>query len=299
MNTSLQILNQERVAPKLREKLQAYGTLTKWKQSLLLLITGWAGFSSAKCPVMGWQMMLGMLGSLFLAICGSTVLNMVIDRDIDEKMGRTHKRPLPTGVLSFGEALGFGLILTLVGIGWAYSINPLYGWLVSGGLMIDVIVYSIWLKRKTPYSIIWGGVSGGMPILAGRALGLGYVDLIGILLGLAILLWIPTHIMTFSIKYSQDYANAGVPTFPSVYGIDTTRKIIAWSTALASMDMVLAAHLIGMKGYYIIALVTFGIALIGFATLTVFRPSPKLNFGLFKAASTYMLGSMLLIALAV
>ena len=285
--------------PGLLDKLSAYWTLTKGKQSFLLLITGWAGFSSAKCPVTGWEMMLGMLGSLFLAICGSTVLNMVVDSDIDVKMARTSKRPLATGVVSLREGLGLGLILSLVGIGWAFTLSSLYGWIVLGGLLIDVVVYSIMLKRRTPYSILWGGVSGGMPILAGRALGLGSIDLIGVLLALAILLWIPTHIMTFSMKYAEDYRNAGIPTFPSVYGEKTTRLVLAWSTALAGIDMMIAAYLLGMQGYYLVALAVLGIALIGFAAVSVVRPSAKLNFRLFKAASTYMLGAMLLIALAI
>jgi len=283
----------------IRNKLLAYWALTKSKQSFLLLITGWAGFSSAKCPVTGWEIMLGMLGSLYLAICGSTILNMVVDSDIDAKMERTCKRPLPTGLINQREAMGLGLLFALLGIGWAFSLSIWYGWVVLTGLLIDVVVYSIMLKRSTPYSIIIGGVSGGMPILAGRTLGLGSIDLIGVLLALAILLWIPTHIMTFSLKYAQDYQRAEIPTFPSVYGDKLTRHILAWSTALAGLDMALAAYLIGMKGYYLLALITLGIGLAGFAAITVVRPSPKLNFRLFKAASTYMLGAMLLIALAV
>jgi hypothetical protein len=94
-------------------------------------------------------------------------------------------------------------------------------------VVLDVLVYTIWLKRRTPYSILFGGISGGMPILAGRVLATGQLDAIGVLLAAAILLWIPTHIMTFHIKYQQDYASAGVPTFPSVHGISVTRTLIA------------------------------------------------------------------------
>lgn len=301
MGASQGIFNMEFIRHKsgLQAKIEAYWTLTKGKQSLLLLITGWAGFSSAKCPVMGWETMLAMLGSLFIAICGCTVINMVVDRDIDAKMERTAKRPLPAGTLSFEEALTFGFLLSVAGIGWAFTLSALYGWIVLAGLFIDGVVYSILLKRRTPFSIILGGISGGMPILAGRALGLGSIDLIGVLLALAILLWIPTHIMTFSIKYAEDYEKAGVPTFPSVYGEETTRLVLAGSTVLASIDMVLAAKLIGVEGNYLIALVALGLALIGLATLSVVRPSQTLNFKLFKAASIYMLGAMVLIALAV
>lgn len=284
---------------KITAKLKAYGVLTKGKQSFLLLITGWAGFSSAKCPVIGWEIMLAMLGSLFLAICGSTVINMVVDRDIDGKMHRTAKRPLPMGILSVKEALTFGLLLSVTGVGWAFTLSSLYGWIVLSGLFIDVVIYSILLKRRTPFSIILGGVSGGMPILAGRALGLGSIDLVGILLALAVLLWIPIHIMTFNMKYAEDYRRAKIPTFPSVYGESKTRLVLAGSAILASIDIVLAAKLIGITGNYYIFLVLLGLALMGLAVFSVIRPSPALNFKLFKAASLYMLSSMGLIALAV
>ena len=112
-------------------------------------------------------------------------------------------------------------------MGWAVLLSPLYGLVVFAGLFFDVVVYTIWLKRRTPYSIIIGGLSGGMPVLAGRALAVGQIDAVGMLLALAVLFWIPTHIMTFSIRHKEDYASAGVPTFPSAYGVAATRTIIA------------------------------------------------------------------------
>ena len=76
------------------------------------------------------------------------------------------------------------------------------------GLFFDVVVYTIWLKRRSAWSIVWGGVSGGMPVLAGRALGLGRIDEVGILLALAVLFWVPTHILTFNLRYYDDYQQA-------------------------------------------------------------------------------------------
>lgn len=278
--------------------VKAYWSLIKDKQTYLLVITGWAGYSSANCPVKDWELMLALIGSLFLSVSGSTVFNMIYDRDIDAKMQRSAKRPLPTGQVSVSNAILYASIISGLGIGWAFTLDNLYGWVVMAGLFFDAVIYTVVLKRRTPFSIIYGGLSGGMPILAGRVLGLGGIDLIGILLAVSIVFWIPTHIMTFSIKYHEQYKAAEIPTFPSVYGVEITRKIIAWSTVLASFTMVLASRLIGMQGYYLLMLTFFSVALIGFATLTVIKPSPKLNFGLFKAASIYMLGSMLVLGLA-
>jgi protoheme IX farnesyltransferase len=272
-----------------------YWPLIKSLQTGLLLITGLAGFMSARCPVTHWTTLLTVAGSLFLAISGSTILNMVYDRDIDSKMVRTCQRPLPSGKVSAREALLLGLALSTLGVGWALALSSLYGLVVFAGLFFDVVVYTIWLKRRTAYSIIIGGLSGGMPALAGRTLAIGQIDAVGVLLALAVLFWIPTHIMTFSIRYEQDYRSAGVPMFPSTYGIQATRTIIALSSLAAGIAMVVASVLIGMAWGYLRLLAVLSAGLLGLAMTSMVCPSERLNFGLFKYASTYMLGSMLLV----
>jgi len=275
--------------------LKSYWTLIKSLQTGLLLITGLAGYMSARCPVTHWTTLLAVAGSLFLAISGSTVLNMVYDRDIDLKMSRACQRPLPAGKVSAREALLLGLTLSVLGVGWAFVLSLLYGLVVFAGLFFDVVVYTIWLKRRTPYSILIGGLAGGMPALAGRTLAVGQIDAVGILLASAVLFWIPTHIMTFSIRYEQDYRSAGIPTFPSTYGVPTTRTIIALSSMAAGAAMITSAVLIGMSWGYLRLLVVLSLGLLGLAFGSLVRPSERLNLGLFKYASTYMLGSMLLI----
>jgi heme O synthase-like polyprenyltransferase len=111
-----------------------------------------------------------------------------------------------------------------------------------------------------------------------------------------VLLWIPTHIMTFNIKYADDYARAGVPTFPSVYGVKATRLIITLSSVGAAIAVTFAAIGIGMSWGYLRLLVVLGAGLFALAAASMWRPSERLNHGLFKYASVYMLGSMLLLA---
>lgn len=277
-------------------RLRDYWSLIKSLQTGLLLFTGVAGYISARCPVLNWNTLLGLVGSLFLAISGSTVLNMVYDRDIDARMCRTAPRPLPAGRIGAGEALLLGLGLSWLGVGWSFALSPLYGLVVLAGLLLDVVVYTILLKRRTSWSIVWGGIAGGMPVLAGRALGVGRIDLLGVLLALAVLLWIPTHILTFSIKYAEDYRRAGIPVFPNTHGLRVTRAILAASTALAAVTMLLIAALLGLHWGYLRATAILGTALVGMAVASVVRPSPRLNFGLFKFASLYMLAAMGLIA---
>ena len=280
----------------LAKKIRSYWPLTKSLQTGLLISTGLAGYMSARCPIFHLGSLLGVGLSLFLAIAGSTVLNMWWDRDIDAKMKRTQMRPLSSGELAPAEALRLGLVLALLGVGLAVAMDALYGLIVFGGLFFDVVIYTIWLKRRTCWGIVWGGISGGMPILAGRAFGVGAVDWIGILLSLGILFWIPTHILTFSMKYFADYKAAGIPTFASTYGFRATRITIAVSNVFASLAMGLAAWAIGVTMLHLCSLAVLSLILLALAVISVFKPTEQMNHGLFKYASVYMLLSMVLMA---
>jgi protoheme IX farnesyltransferase len=284
--------NKKRIFKQIKSK---YFPLIKSLQTGLLLITGLAGYMSARCPVMNMSTLLALTGSLLLSISGSTALNMWYDRDIDAKMPRTSNRPLSTGETKPREALIFGLLLSIIGIGWALALDPLYGIVVFAGLFFDVAVYTIWLKRRTAWSIVWGGISGGMPVLAGRVLGIGHIDWVGIALAMAVLFWIPTHILTFSLRYHEDYQAANIPTFPSVYNNQTTRLIIAISSVLTALAMGFAAYGVGMTWGFLRLMIVLSIGLLVLAVRSLTLPSERITFGLFKYASLYMLSSMLLL----
>ena len=277
-------------------KVRAFLPLIKSLQTGLLLSTGIAGYFSAH-TTLDMGVLFGLIGSLFLAISGSTILNMWYDCDIDTVMDRTHNRPLAAGKVTKQEALWLGLILSLAGVGWAVVLDGLYGLVVFAGLFFDVVVYTIWLKRRTSWSIVWGGISGGMPILAGRVLAIGQIDIVGLLLMMAVLFWIPTHILTFNMRYFDDYQATRVPTFPSAYGFEATRAIIAISAIIAAACIGVAGVMIGVQAgaLRLMAVLSSGLLLLSFAT--VFRPSERVNFSLFKYASIYMLASMILLSL--
>ncbi len=278
-------------------KLRLYWMLIKSLQTGLLLLTGVSGYLSAHTGEYHLSSLIRLIGSLFFAIGGATVLNMWYDRDIDSVMNRTHHRPLADQCVTSAEALWLGAIFSLIGVAWSIAIQPLYGLVVFAGWFFDVIVYTLWLKRRTCWSIIWGGVAGGMPILAGRVLAVGQVDPIGILLALSILLWIPTHILTFSMHYFDDYRAARIPTFPSVYGFQVTQAIIALSSVLAAGSIGVAALLIGVQAgiLRLLTVLSSGLLLLSLATLV--RPTARTRFGLFKYASIYMLGAMILLSI--
>ena len=285
--------------PLVRVKLYAYWQLLKSLQTGLLLITGVAGYMSGRPVSPTWGGVLALLCSLFFAIGGSTVLNMVIDRDIDGRMQRTARRPLPAGMIKAQEGLVLGLGMSLLGVFWALHLAPLYSAVVFAGLFFDVVVYTLWLKRRTVWSIVWGGIAGGMPILAGRVLATGRVDVTGLLLALAVLLWIPTHMLTFGIKYAKDYASAGVPVFANRYSVRATRWVIGVSTLGAVVVMLWCVYRIGVAPVLLWTARGLGGVLIAFTLVAVHYTTPRLNYMLYKLPSLYMLASMILLIVGV
>jgi heme o synthase len=281
------------------KKVWGYWPLVKGLQTGLLVATGLGGYMSVRCPAMNLGTLAGLLASLVLSISGSTILNMWWDRDIDARMKRTQKRPLASGKIPPGEGLLVGLALSGLGVGIAAVMDLLFAAIIFAGLFFDVVIYTFWLKRRTCWSIVWGGIAGGMPILAGRALGLGSIDWIGLMLALAVLLWIPTHIMTFSMKYQADYAAAGLPTFPSRYGLKITREVVAFSSVLAALAIGISAFGVGMSWGCLRVLAVLSMGLLALAGTSFLKPSEVVNAGLFKYASMYMLSAILLLVLGI
>jgi len=278
-------------------KIKSYWQLIKSLQTFLLLLTGITGFVSSRCPYSSWEMTLWLIVSLFLAISGTTVFNMAYDKDIDAKMERTKHRPIPSGKVSVKEAIILGIILNVAGLGIAFWLDILYGLIVFAGLFIDFIIYTVWLKQTSAWSIVWGGISGGMPILAGRVLGTGEIDMVGIFLALAILFWIPTHIMTFNMRHFEDYNNASIPTFAAKYGFRNSRLIIAVSTMVSAIAFALGAFSLGIEWGFIRVLIILAVVATGFAIYGIIKPSEKMNFRLFKVASLNMIFAMIIIIL--
>jgi protoheme IX farnesyltransferase len=273
-----------------------YWQLTKSAQTTLLLVTALCGYSITR-PAGGPAQVLAMIGSMGLTIAGCTTLNMVLDHDIDAQMARTAKRPLPAGLLGPVESAIFGGALSVAGLAWSFTLGLPYGVVVAAGFVLDLAVYTLWLKRRTPFSILLGGVAGGMPVLAGRTLALGGVDALGALLALAILLWIPTHILTLGLRYSEDYRRAGVPIWPNVYGATATRRLIVGCNLLTVGALMTAGVLLNLALGWLVLAGGASLAFLLITALSVLRPEGRIDFLLFKIASVYMLVMCALITL--
>lgn len=272
---------------------RAYLALTKPLQTLLLLVTAICAYVLSRPSAIAWGELAAAALALTGAIAGCTVLNMILDRDIDAQMGRTARRPLPAGRIGVRAALIFGLALSVPGLALAWILSPLFGFIGSLGFGIDLGVYTLWLKRRTPLSILWGGISGSMPALAGRALALGRVDLVGILLAAGVLCWIPVHILTLATHYAREYCLAGVPVWPNVYGPTATRRMIALAALLDVAVLGTAGWLLGIHPITLSVLAVLGAGLFGLSVVVLIRPTERLNWVLFKYASLYLLGAFI------
>ena len=163
----------------------------------------------------------------------SGALNMWFDADIDACMQRTASRPIPRGYVTPEEALTFGTVLA---IGSVATLGVIVNW-VAGALLaftiaFYILVYTMWLKRRTPQNIVIGGAAGAFPPMIGWAASTGTVSGESILLFLIIFMWTPPHFWALSLYRARDYSRAGVPMLPVVAGPDETRKQIVIYSAL-------------------------------------------------------------------
>ncbi len=166
-------------------------------------------------------------------------LNMWWDADIDARMTRTARRPIPAGRVGEGEALAFGLVLS---VGSVLMLGLFAGVLAAALLAFTiffyVVVYSMWLKRSTPQNIVIGGAAGAFPPMIGWVAVTGSIGFESVLLFLIIFFWTPPHFWALALLKKEDYARAGVPMLPNVAGDDETRKqILIYSVILVPLGI--------------------------------------------------------------
>jgi len=196
----------------------------------------------------------------------SGALNMWYDADIDAVMTRTAKRPIPAGrmpadtAFAFGIALSVGSVLTL-----GLLVDPVAAGLLAFTIGFYVVVYTMWLKRRTPQNIVIGGAAGALPPVIGWAAVTGSVTIEPLVLFLIIFLWTPPHFWALALIKSDDYARAGVPMLPVVAGAAATRRqIVLYSLVLAPVAVLPA--LMGFAGpLYGAAAVGLGLPFVGLA----------------------------------
>jgi protoheme IX farnesyltransferase len=204
--------------------------LTKPRVMSLVVFTGLCGLLAAPVgihPVLGFTAIL----CIALGAGAAAALNMWYEADLDALMKRTRNRPLPAGrmdresALQFGVGLGFFSVV-LMGV----ATNWFAAGVLAASILFYVLVYTVWLKRRTPQNIVIGGAAGAFPPVIGWAAATGDVTLLPLLLFTLIFLWTPPHFWALSLFVRSDYAAAGVPMLPVVSGPKVTRQQIALYT---------------------------------------------------------------------
>jgi len=215
-----------------------YYELLKPRVMQLVIFTALVGMLTAHEPI---NPIIGFASILAIAIGAgaSGCLNMWYDATIDGLMERTSKRPIPSGAIAPGEALAFGMTLS---VGSVLFLGLITNWYAAGFLAFTiffyVVVYTMWLKHWTDQNIVIGGAAGAFPPMIGYMAVTGSVNLETFLQFLIIFIWTPPHFWALALVKSKDYARAGVPMLPVIAGgIETRRQILIYSILLAPVGM--------------------------------------------------------------
>ena len=233
-----------------------YFALLKPRVMSLVVFTALVGLLVA--PV-GVHPFIGFVAILCIAVGAgaSGALNMWWDADIDAKMKRTAKRPIPDGRVQPGEALGIGLALSgfAVVILWLAT-NALAAGLLAFTIFFYAVVYSMWLKRATPHNIVIGGAAGAFPPMIGWAVATGGVSIESVLMFALIFMWTPPHFWALAIFVKSDYGDAGVPMLTETHGRRVTRNhVLVYTILLVPVALGIAFTSIGGPVYLATALV--------------------------------------------
>jgi protoheme IX farnesyltransferase len=215
-----------------------YVALTKPRVMSLVVFTALVGLMVAPG---GIDPFAGVVALLCIAAGAGAAgaLNMWYDADIDALMARTAMRPIPSGRISRAEALVFGLMLgTCAVLSLGAFLNMAAAALLAFTIFFYVVVYTMWLKRRTPQNIVIGGAAGALPPVIGWVAAAGNVGLEPLILFLIIFLWTPPHFWALSLNLAGEYARAGVPMLPVVAGrAETKRQILLYSILLALVSL--------------------------------------------------------------
>ncbi len=273
------------------QSLNNYWELIKPKIVLLLVFTGLAAMLVAykevdKAPN-ALQLAVGFT-AIFLGSAGAEVLTNYHDRDIDGIMRRTRNRPIPSGRVSGRNALIFGFVASILSVALAYWFNWLAAFFMLFGLVDNVVVYSLWLKRRSWLNIILGGVSGGMPVLVGYAAVADSVSWLAVFMSAMVIVWIPTHIWSLALRIKNDYLEAKVPMLPVIVNARLATIAIAFTSALLAAFSFAVILVAKVSPFYVASAAIAGAIMLGYSVKLTVDRSEKTAWTLFKISSPYL-----------
>ncbi len=232
----------------IRQRAKDFFLLNKPLIVLLLLVTTYAGMVLGGRKLPDFNLTFWTLLGGALAAGGASALNQYIDRELDKNMQRTARRPLPSGRMTAGEGIAYGLAACLAAfVLVAVYVNLLAALLSLAGMIYYVLLYSIWLKKLTVQNIVIGGGAGAIPPLVGWAAAAGSLNIPSLFLFAIVFLWTPPHFWALALVRQKDYARAGVPMLPVVQGEKAARwQILVYTLELVGLTLLMPAlHITG------------------------------------------------------
>ncbi|OYU14238.1 MAG: protoheme IX farnesyltransferase [Alphaproteobacteria bacterium PA4] len=242
-----------------------YFALLKPRVMTLVVFTAFCAMIAAPGTLHPFIAFTGIL-CIAVAAGASGALNQWYEADIDALMKRTAKRPLPAGKMAAGEALAFGIALSVGSVAiMGVALNWVAAFWLAVSVLFYVLVYTVWLKRRTPQNIVIGGAAGAFPVICGWAAVTGDTPLLAWILFGIIFLWTPPHFWALALFMEADYSKAGVPMLPVTHGLRHTRiQILLYSLLL--VPVTIAPAVLGLTGWaYGGTAVTLGIIFIALA----------------------------------
>mgnify|MGYP001460218362 FL=1 len=275
----------------IQQSVRDYTTLTKPKVNLLLVITALSAIFLASNNLPSLQVLVAVVIGGTLASGGAGAINHSIDKDIDNTMKRTSKRPVAGDRISRTNALIFGIVLNLLSFLILFLLtNILAAFMAISGTLFYILIYSLWLKKKTIHNIVIGGAAGCFPPLVGWAAVTGNLSLSAWYLFAIIFFWTPPHFWALAMLMKDDYSNAKIPMLPSVVGIDATFKPMMLHTitlVLLTLTMALINEKLGL--IYLISCSIIGVYYI-YITFKISKDySKEENLKVYKFSLLYMM----------
>jgi protoheme IX farnesyltransferase len=258
-----------------RQTIANYVDLMKPHVTVLLLGVTAAAMAIAKQGLPPLLLIIPTLLGGAMAAGSANCINCYVDRDIDQIMGRTQRRSLPSGRVEPRQALIFGIFLGAASFAiLALFVNLLSALLAFSAILFYVFVYTLWLKRSTVQNIVIGGAAGAVPVLVGWAAIKNDVSLLAILLFAIIFFWTPPHFWALSLLIQKDYEKAGVPMLPVIKGeAETRRQILLYSLLLLGITLIL--FVMGTMSYiYLVGAILLGGGLV-YLAIRLWRDQSK------------------------
>ncbi|MDA8192918.1 MAG: heme o synthase [Thermaerobacter sp.] len=255
----------DRTRPSRQGVLSDYLALTKPGIVIWLLITAYCAMVVARRGIPDLALTVWTLSGLGLSAGGAHAVNMWYDQDIDRVMERTKRRPVASGRITGRNALTFGMV---AGVGSFVLLGVAVNWLAAAsclaGYVFYIVVYTMWLKRRTPQNIVIGGAAGAFPPIVGWAAATGHVGFTAWLMFLLIFMWTPPHFWALALYKQEDYRRANIPMMPIVRGARATKmQSLVYSVLVLAVSLLI--YQTGNVGpVYLVVAVSLGLAFIGY-----------------------------------